>query len=96
MIKFPDLITLCNCLFTYEHFISKLEQNTRFASHGLLTKTACSMSKYGTNAFAASARASWDFFQNEFPSNNLREISCSQLKVLIKNCFFNLNNQISV
>ena len=39
--------------------------------------------------FAASAIASWNFFQNKFPSNNLRQISYSQLKVLIKNYFFN-------
>ena len=57
------------------------EQNTRFASHGHLTKTTCNMSKYGTNAFAASARASWDFLQNEFPSNNFRDILFSTQSV---------------
>ena len=111
IIKFSDLISLCNCLFIYKHFISKSpsvfshvfilasnthEQNTRFASYGLLTKPTCSISKYGTNAFAASAIASWNFFQKEFHSNNPRQISYSQLKVLIKNCFFNSYNQISV
>ena len=48
-IKFPDLISFCNCLFIYKHFLSKSssvfsnvliltsnthEQNTRSASHG--------------------------------------------------------------
>ena len=103
IIKFSDLISLCNCLFIYKHFISKPasvfshvfilasnthEQNTRLASHGLLTKPTCNTSKYGTNGFAASAIASWNFFQNKFPSNNLRQISYSQLKVLIKNYVF--------
>ena len=111
IIKFSDLISLCNCLFIFKHFISKLasvfsrvsilainthEQNTRFASHDLLTKPTCNTSKYGTNGFAASAIASWNFFQNKFPRNNLRQISYSQLKVLIKNYFFNSYNQISV
>ena len=51
IIKFFDLISLCNCLFIYKHFTSNSpsvfshvfflasnthEQNTRFASHGLL------------------------------------------------------------
>ena len=62
-----------------------LEQNTRFASHGPLIKPTCNTSKYGTNAFVASAIASWNFFQKEFPSNDMRQISYSQLKVLIKN-----------
>ena len=111
IIKFSDLISLCNCFFIFKHFISKPasvfshvfilasnihEQNTRFASHGLLTKPTCNTSKYGTNGFAASAIASWNFFQKTFPSNNLRQIFYSQLKVLIKNYFFNSYNQISV
>ena len=111
IIKFSDLISLCNCLFIYKHFISKPasvfshvfilasnthEQNTRFASHGLLIKPRCNTSKYGTNAFVASAIASWNLFQKEFPSNNMRQISYSQLKVLIKNYFFNSYSQISV
>ena len=50
--------------------------------------------KYGTNAFVASAIASWNFFQKEFPNSNMRQISYSQLKVLIKNFFFNSYNQI--
>ena len=29
------------------------QQNTRSASHDLLTKPSCSTSKYGTNAFPA-------------------------------------------
>ena len=110
-IKISDLISLCNCLFIYKHFISNPasdfslvfilasnthEQNPRFASHGLLTKPTCNTSKYGANGFAASAIASWNFFQNKFPSNNLRHISCPQLKVLIKNYFFDSYNQISV
>ena len=111
IIKFSDLISLCNCLFIYKHFISKPasvfshvfilasnthEQNTRFASHGLLIKPTCNTSKYCTNAFVASAIVSWNFFQKEFPSNNLRQISYSQLKLLIKNYFFNSYNEISV
>ena len=111
IIKFSDLISLCNCLFIYKHFISKdpsvfshvfilasntHELNTRFASHGLLIKPTCNTSKYGSNAFVAFAIASWNFFQKEFPSNNLRHISYSQLKVLIKNYFFNSYNQILV
>ena len=110
-IKISDLISLCNCLFIYKHFISNPvsdlslvfilasnthEQNTRFALHGLLTKPTCNASKYGANGFATSAIASWNFFPNKFPSNNLRHISCPQLKVLIKNYFFDSFNQISV
>ena len=67
-----------------------------FASHDLLTKPTCNTLKYGTNAFAVSARTSWNFFQNEFPSNTLRQISYSQLKIFIKNCFVNSYNQNSV
>ena len=108
--KFSNLIS-CNCLFIFKDFISKPasvfshvfilasnahEQNTRFASHGVLTKPTCSTSKHGTNGFAASAIASWNFFQDKFPSNNLRQISYSPLKVLIKNYFFNSYNQIYV
>ena len=110
IIKFSDLISLCNCLFIYNIFLVRLlqlfhvfilasnthEQNTRFASHGLLIKPRCNTSKYGTNAFVASAIASWNLFQKEFPSNNMRQISYSQLKVLIKNYFFNSYSQISV
>ena len=72
------------------------EQNTRFASHCLLTKPTCNISKYGTNGFAAFPIASWNFFQNNFPSNNLRQTSYSQLKVLIKNYFSNSYIKISV
>ena len=72
------------------------KQNTRFVSRGLLIKQTCNTSKYGTNIFVASAIASWNFFQKEFPSNNMRQISYSELKVLIKNYFFNSYNQISV
>ena len=43
----------------------------------LLTKPACDTSKYGTNGFATSAIASWIFFQNNLPNNNLRQIKCS-------------------
>ena len=97
IIKFSDLISLCNCLFIYKRFISKApsvfshvfilasnthEQKSRFASHGLLIKPICNTSKHGTNVFVASAIASLNFFQKEFPSNNLRQISYSQLKVL--------------
>ena len=111
IIKFSDLISLCNFFFIYKHFISQAsslflhvfilasnthEQNTRFASHGLLIKPTCNTSKYGTNAFVTSAIASWNFFQKEFPSNDLRQISYSQLKVLIQNNFFNSYNQIPV
>ena len=93
IITFSDLISLCNCWFVYKHFISKpasnfsrvhlasntYEQNTRFPPHGILTKPTCNTSKYGINGFAASAIASWNFFQSKFPSNNLRQISYSQL-----------------
>ena len=73
IITFSDLISLFNCLCIYKHFIIKPdsvvsnlfitvsnthEQNTRFESDCLLTKQTCDTSKYGTNAFAASAIAS--------------------------------------
>ena len=73
IITFSDLISLCNCLCIYKHFIIKPdsvfsnvfilvsnthEQNTRFESHCSLTKQTRDTSKYGTNAFAASAIAS--------------------------------------
>ena len=105
IIKFPDLISFCNCLFIYKHFLNKSssvfsnvfiltsnthEQNTRSASYGLLTKPSCSTSKYGTNAFVTSAIKSWNFFQKKFPNNNLCQLSYSQLKLLIKNLFSNL------
>ena len=82
VIKFSDLISLCNCLFIYKHFLSKAhsvfshvailtsnthKQNTRVASHGLLIKPTCNTSKYGTNAFVASAIASWNFPKKSFP-----------------------------
>ena len=81
IIKFSDLISLCNCLFIYNIFLVRLlqlfhvfilasnthEQNTRFASHGLLIKPRCNTSKYGTNAFVASAIASWNFRKKSFP-----------------------------
>ena len=80
IIKFPDLIYFCNWLFIYKHLLRKSlsvfsnvlvltsnthEQNTRSASHGLLTKPSCSTSKYGTNAFAASAIKLWNVFQKK-------------------------------
>ena len=108
IIIFPDVISLCNCLFIYKHFQSKssavfsnvliltsntCERNSRSASHGLLTKPYCSTSKYGTNASAASAIKLWNFFQRKFSNNNLCQLSYSQLKVLIKNHLFNPYNQ---
>ena len=78
IIKCPDLISFCNFFFVYKHFLSKSslvfsnvftqtssthEQNTRSASQGLLKKPSCSTTKYGTNAFAASATKSWNFSQ---------------------------------
>ena len=98
----------CNCLFIYKHFLSKPssvfsnvfiltsnthEHKTRSMSHGLLTKPSCNTSKYGTNAFAASAIKSWDFFQKKFCNNNLCQLSYSHLKLLIQNHFFNSYNQ---
>ena len=47
------------------------KQNTRSVSHGILTKPSCSTSKYGINAFSASAIKSWNFFQKRFSNNNL-------------------------
>ena len=93
IIKFSDLIPFCNCFFIYKHFLSKSssvfsnvfiltsnthEQNTRSASHGLLTKSSCSTSKYSTNAFAASAIKSWNFFQKKKSNNNLCQLSYSR------------------
>ena len=90
IIKFPDLISFCNCLFIYKYFLSNFssvfpnvfilasntdEQNTRSVSHDLLTKPSCSTSKYGTNAFTASAKESWNFFQKKFSNNNLCQSS---------------------
>ena len=108
VIKFPDLISFCNCLFIYNHFLSKSfsvfsnvfiltsnthEQNTRSALHGILTKLSCSTSKYGTNAFVASAIESWSFLQKMFSNKNLCQLSYSQLKLLIKSPFLNSYNQ---
>ena len=108
IITFSDLIPFCNCLFIYKHFLSKSssvfsnvfiltsdthEQNTRSASRALLTKPSCNTSKHGTNAFAASAIKSWNFFQKKISNNNLCQLSSSQLKLLIKNHFFNSNNR---
>ena len=106
--KFNIIIIFFLWLFIYKHFLSKSssvfsivfilrsnthEQNTGSASHGLLTKSSCSTSIYGTNAFAASAIKSWNFFQKKFSSNNLCQLPYSQLKLLIKNHFFNFYNQ---
>ena len=111
IIRFSGLISLCNCLFIYKQFLVRLLQffpmfsfkhpihmnKTLGLRHMVfLIKPRCNTSKYGTNAFIAFAIASWNFFQKEFPSNNVRQISYSQLKVLIKNYFFNSYNQISV
>ena len=108
MIKFPGLISFCNCLFIYKHFLNKSssvfssmfiltsnthEQNTRSASHRILTKPSCSTSKYGTNAFAASTIKSWNFYQKKFSNNNLCQLTYSRLKLLIKNHFFKSYNQ---
>ena len=72
IMKFSNLISLCHCLFIHKKICSKSlsvfsyvfilasnthEQNTRFASYGLLAKPTCNTSKYGTNDFAASAVA---------------------------------------
>ena len=108
IIKFPDLISFCSCLFIYKHFLDMSssvfsnvfiltstthEQNTRSASYGLLTKPSCSTSKYGTNAFATSAINSRDIFQKTFSNNNLCQLSYSELKMLIKNHFSKSYNQ---
>ena len=100
IIKFPDLISFCNCLFIYKHFLSKSssvfsnvfiltsnthEQNTRSASHGLLAKPSCSTSKHGTNDFAASTIKSWNIFQKKFYNDNLCQLSYCHLKLLIRN-----------
>ena len=108
IIKFPDLLSFCNCLLIYKHFLNKSssvffnmfiltsnthEQNTRSASYGFLTKPSCCTSKYGTNAFAASAIKSWNFFQKKLSNNNLCQLFYSQFKLLIKNHFFKSYNQ---
>ena len=108
VIKFPDLVSFSNCLFSYKHFLSKSssvfsnvftltynthDQNTRLAWHGLLTKPSCSTSKYGANTFAASGIKSWNFFQKRFSNKNLCQLSYFQLRLLIKNHFFNSYNQ---
>ena len=100
VIKSPNLISFCNCSFTYKQFLVKYscvfsnvfiltsnihEQNTRSASHCLLTKSSCFTSKYVINTVAASAIKSWNFFQRKFSNHNLYQLSYSQLKVLIKN-----------
>ena len=104
IIRFLDLISFCNCLSIYKHFLSfsssvfsnvfilissTHEHNIRSASHGLLTKPSCIASEYGTNAFADSAIRSQSLFQGAFSNNNLCQLSYSKHKVLIKNHFFN-------
>ena len=91
VIKFPDLISFCNCLFIYNHFLSKSssvfsnvfiltsnthEQNNKSASHSLLTKPPCSISKYGANVFAASAIKSGNF-QRKVSNKNQCQVSYS-------------------
>ena len=88
VIKFP-VISFCNCLFVYKYFLSKSssvfstvfiltsnthEQNSRSASHGRLTKPSCTTSKYGANAFVASAIKPWNLFQRKFSNNNLCQL----------------------
>ena len=80
IIKFPELVSFCNCLLIYKHFLDKSlivfyivfiltfnthEENTSSAPLGLLAKPSCSTSKYGTNAFAASAIKLWNVFQKK-------------------------------
>ena len=101
IIKFPDLIPFCNCFFIYKYFLSKYssvfynvfiltsnthEQNTRLASHGLLTKPSCSTSRYDANDFAASAMKFWNFFQKKFYNNSLCQLSYSP----ISNCWLRI------
>ena len=87
IIKCPDLISFCNCLSINIFWVSLLqffsnifvlrsnthEQNTRSASHGLLTRPPCITSKYGINAFAASAIKWLKFFQKRFSNGNLSQ-----------------------
>ena len=108
IIQFSNLICFCCCFFVYKHFLNKFcsvfsnvfiltsnthEQNTRSTLHGLSTKPSCSTPKQGTNVFAASGINSCNFFQRMFSNNNICHLSYSQLKVLIKNHFFNSFNQ---
>ena len=70
IIKFSDIISLCNCFFIYKHLIRKspsafhiffiLASNTHELKH--LTKPTHNTSNYGNNAFAAFAKASKNFF----------------------------------
>ena len=124
LIKFsPNLISFCNCLFIYKHFLSSMlfmsirsqnghfrknrfvfsnlfiltydthEKNTRLVSYGLLKKRSWSSSEYATNAFAASGTKSWNIFQKMFSNDTLCQLSYCQLRVLIKNQFFNSYDQ---
>ena len=97
IIKFTSLFSFCKSPSVFSNaFVLRSnahEQNTRSALHGLLTKPSCSISKYSINAFAASAIKSWNFSQKRFSNNNLCQLSYSQLKLLIKNHFFNSYNQ---
>ena len=108
IIKFSNLISFCDCLFSINIFwvsfpqifsnvfiltSSNSKQSARSALHGLLTKPSCSTSKYGTNAFAASAIKSWNLLKRKFSNNSLCQLSYSQLKVLIKNHFIISYNQ---
>ena len=73
-------------LFANDHH----NYNTRFASNGLLKIPINNTSVYGTKSFETSTISSWTFFQSYFTSMNLKETSVNQIKHLIKNCVFNL------
>ena len=96
IINFSDLILLSNCLFILKHCISKspsvfshvldlasdtYEQNTRFASHDLLTEPTCNTYCTGFSCFCYSIM---DFFPKRDSSNNLRQISYSQLSQFLQ------------
>ena len=89
--KFPNLIYVCNCLFIQKHFLFFFSIWVFF--HSREAGGYCSTSEYDTHAFAASAIKSWNFFQKRFSNNSLRQLSYSQLKLLIENHFFNSYNQ---
>ena len=105
ILKFIDFIHMGNCIFVNKSVSDSLHTllsqlylfanyhhnyNTRFASNGLLKIPINNTSVYGTKSFETSTISSWTFFQSYFTSMNLKETSVNQIKHLIKNCVFNL------
>ena len=77
-------------LFANDHHKYK----TRFTSKDLLKIPANNTAVYGTKSLKTSTITCWNFFQSHFIRINLEKTSVNQIKLLIKNHFFNLYDNL--